>query len=622
MRVIRGFVFAPIVASLMLTACIGDPWRQVNKKNTLADYRRYIQQYPESRNRVRAEENIEYLQLERKPSLDGFASFMAKYPNTKLVDSLRDELEAKAFARARFAGTPAAYTEFMALYPDGAFSERALGNQVYLEANGFSHGARSLAEFAKSHPASDYAAEAIRSVRAVRLKGREQFDRVGLLIRISPQTPEASRVAGAFKDRAQRHFKSAGQKLVSIPELQTKGQSEKIPKARLVIEHKEERAKSRLSKGNLTRAGMSATTRVSLYAEEGSEPIWQRVFRLRLDDQQHFAGTSMLFNPDARQYWESFFVPVASWPNRAALRKTIAAERKIVAVDSAGDRTAILFKNGEFRLLELANSEEAFPLATYTRPKDFTRWQGIKILGKRVLIFGEDGIEMVAFAGSGPRKIGGQERQAIGSIVAAVPYKKELLLASNRGLLMTDFKAGNPRRLMRTPIKGLDRVGKSLVFTDGESVYISTFELLEEQRVLQKIELGYAFAPKRVVGANRSAIVFGKDGAVVIDLSNPENPKLTSRLTRQLVGDVRDASEAGGRIFLVGDRGLQLLDPTASRVVEHVDVQPKERIARMGRFLVTVGKEGMQLIDSAPLTFAVRGNSDSDGVAAPDSSGR
>ena len=182
MRVIRGFVFAPIVASLMLTACMGDPWRQVNKKNTLAEYRRYITQYPDSRNRVKADENIAFLKLERDPTLDGFESFMAKYPNTKLVDGLRADLEPKAFARARCAGSPKAYQNFMTLYPYGEFSDRALGNLAYIEAGGFGKSANNLADFAKSHPASDYTAEAIRSVRAVRLKSKEQFDRVGLEI--------------------------------------------------------------------------------------------------------------------------------------------------------------------------------------------------------------------------------------------------------------------------------------------------------------------------------------------------------------------------------------------------------------------------------------------------------
>jgi hypothetical protein len=206
--------------------------------------------------------------------------------------------------------------------------------------------------------------------------------------------------------------------------------------------------------------------------------------------------------------------------------------------------------------------------------------------------------------------------------VAAVPFKKELLLASNRGLLMTDFKAGNPRRLMRQPIKGLARVGKTLVFSDGESVYVSTLALLEEQRVLHQVELGYEFAPTRVVGTSHSAIVFGKTGAVVIDLSDAKNPKISSRLTKQDVGVVHDASEVGGRVFLLGDRGLQLLDSSATQVVEYVDVQPKERIARMGRFLVTVGPEGMQVVDSTPLTMAVRPASKSGGVAAPDARGQ
>ena len=143
---------------------------------------------------------------------------------------------------------------------------------------------------------------------------------------------------GAFTDRAKRQFKSAGFELVVVPERKARGRSAKLPRARLVIEHKEAKAKSKLMKGGFSRPGMNATTRVTLYAEAGSEPIWQKVFSLRFNEQQHFAGNSMLFNPDAHGYWESFFIPVASWPNRAALRKPVTAEKRIVAVDSATRR--------------------------------------------------------------------------------------------------------------------------------------------------------------------------------------------------------------------------------------------------------------------------------------------
>ena len=72
-----------------------------------------------------------------------------------------------------------------------------------------------------------------------------------------------------------------------------------------------------------------------------------------------------------------------------------------------------------------------------------------------------------------------------------------------------------------------------------------------------------------------------------------------------------------GRLFLLGDRGLQMLDAKTRRVVETVDVQPRQRAARMGRFIVTVGKLGLQVVDSAPLTFAAGASSTGQGAAAP-----
>lgn len=611
------FALVAVLASLMLTSCAGSSWRSAKKLDNLADYRRFIQKYPDSSYRVGAEEHIRFLELERELTLDGYASFKLDYPDSTLANSLRDRIEPKAFDRARFAGTPAAYTDFIALYPEGPYAARALGNRVFLESGGFGSGAKGLGEFAQSHPTSDYAAEALKSVQAFELKARAQFKRVGLTIRISPETPEVSRIVSAFTDRARRKFKSAGYQLVDVPELQTQSQSAKNPRARLVIEHKEAPTKAKLEKGNFSRPGMLATTRVSLYSDLDSKPIWQRVFRQRLDSQQHFAGTSVLFNTNVRPYWQSFFVPVASWPNRAVLRKPVSAEHQIVAVDSAGDRTAILYDNGEFQLLELADSESAFPLAKYSRPKDFTRWNGIKILGKRVVIYGDDGVEIVGFHKSGPRKLGAQERQAVGAIAAVIPYDDGLILASSRGLLTIDSSGGNLRRLLRRPVKGLDRVKDSLVFTDGESVFISNLALLGHQQVEKKVELGYEFAPYRVVGFGHSAAVLGKGGVVVIDLANPKQPKIVSRLSKKQIGRVEDLVAVAGRLFLLGDRGLQMLDAKTRRVVETVDVQPRQRAARMGRFIVTVGKLGLQVVDSAPLTFAAGASSTGQGAAAP-----
>jgi hypothetical protein len=65
---------------------------------------------------------------------------------------------------------------------------------------------------------------------------------------------------------------------------------------------------------------------------------------------------------------------------------------------------------------------------------------------------------------------------------------------------------------------------------------------------------------------------------------------------------VEDASLLDGRIALLGDRGIQLLDAHAQHVVESVDVKPRARISRMDRHLVVVGGSELQVVDATPFT--------------------
>ena len=609
----RRIGMAIVALALLGAGCAGDPWRGVLRIDSLAEYRRYVNQYSESKNVVKAKEHIAFLELERAPSLKGYTLFKSTYPKSQLAEGLRPQFESKAFERARFSGTPAAYTDFMANFPDGPLAERALGNLVFIEAGGFSSGARSLDDFAQSHPRSDYAGEARRSADSLNLRDRENFARVGLVLKISTEVPESSRLVKEFSERAMKQYASAGYELVPVPELQSSSRAAKLPRARLVIEHRELKAKVRMDRGNLTRPGMVATTRISLYAKPGAEPIWQQKFQLRLSAQEHFSGRSMLFTPNARDYWASFFVPVASWPNRAALRNPIVDEKQIVAVDSVGDRAVVLYRDGGFQLIELSNSEAPLSLAKFRRQKDFTRWDGVKIQGQHILIYGEDGLEVYGFGKSGPVKVGVQERQNIGSIRAVVPHGKNLLLASNRGLLITDAKAGKPRRLLRRPVRGVAKVGDLVVFCDKESLFVSTVELLEEQRILRRLKLGYDFAPSDIIALEGSAVVLGKTGVMIVDLDDPKHPKVVSRLGHQEVGEVRDAAVVAGRIFFLGDRGLQLLNSSFKHVEESVDVVAKSRVSRMGRFLVAIGDQGLQVVDTAPLT----GRSRTKAAAAP-----
>jgi len=61
-----------------------------------------------------------------------------------------------------------------------------------------------------------------------------------------------------------------------------------------------------------------------------------------------------------------------------------------------------------------------------------------------------------------------------------------------------------------------------------------------------------------------------------------------------------------------------LLDIKLRNVVESVDIKPKERVARMGRFLITTGGESLQVVDTTPLTVTVGRSTRNQGAAAPE----
>ena len=97
-----------------------------------------------------------------------------------------------------------------------------------------------------------------------------------------------------------------------------------------------------------------------------------------------------------------------------------------------------------------------------------------------------------------------------------------------------------------------------------------------------------------------AAIVTGPGGVLVIDVSDPSNPKAIAKLATQKIGQVVDASKVRGRTFLVGERGLQLLTRGLDRVEETIDVGPRTRVTVMGRHLVTANVRGIQVVDSTP----------------------
>jgi len=606
----RSTVFFSMAVVCALSAvgplgCADRAWEAALRADAPAAYYRYMRDHPDSPRVADAQERLDFHKLQRNLSLAAFDEFLDEYPDSQLADEVRTQLEPQAFAAARAIGTVEAYEAFTEKYPRGEFVLRAEGNAAYIEAAGFGGRPPELAAFAEQYPESDFASEARRSAAAAALLARSHFDRVGLSIELAPATPEADRLRARFLERAQVTYRRAGVELIPLPEILDPATAAHWPAARLTIAHEEGEVLTSIDDGSLSRPGHVARTRVTLRAAADVPPIFEREFALRVDSVQHVTGTSVLSSTASPRYWESFFVPVATSQTSVLRRPEVALEADVVDVDAVGDRSVVLYEDGRFQIVELADPTRPVVLAEYERPNDFKRWSGVRILDERVALYGEEGIEVVALGAHGPELVLSLPRGQIGTVFALEPMGDDLVVAGARGLLLVDPETGGVKRLMRRVLKGMASLDGTLVLADGESVYVSDLTLLRQKRVHAQLELGKAFDPATVRSFGRRAVVIGGGGIVALDLTRPDKPVVSAKILSTDIGKVYDATAISDRVFLIGDRGLMLMDPAATRVVQWVDVDGKTRMASMGRHVVAVGERTLQAVDAMPLTGAV-----------------
>ena len=154
-------------ALLAMTGCAGNAWKSALNEDTPAAYYRFMRDHGNSKYIDDARERLDFHKLKRNPTLAGFDTFRRNYPASALIAELHPSLEKPAFNAARAQGTSVAYREFLDGFADGSLADRAEGNAVYVEALGFGGNTAQLASFASRYPASDFAAEAVRTARLV-----------------------------------------------------------------------------------------------------------------------------------------------------------------------------------------------------------------------------------------------------------------------------------------------------------------------------------------------------------------------------------------------------------------------------------------------------------------------
>jgi hypothetical protein len=312
-------------------------------------------------------------------------------------------------------------------------------------------------------------------------------------------------------------------------------------------------------------------------------------------------------------------VPAARWRNDHAGRPQIALDAPVVDVDGVGDRAVVLYEDGGFDVLGLADPTQPVQLASYRRNEKYKKWSGVRVLNGRVAIYGEEGLELVRFSAAGPVAEKTWTRGEIGRVLSIAPLGDRIVLTGAQGMQLLDPATGEIERVMRRVALSVDSVGSVLVFADGESIYVSDLALLRENRVIAQMKLGRTFGPENVRVLERAAIVTGPGGALVVDVRNPRAPKAIAKLSSREIGDVYDSTRVRGRSFLVGQRGLQLLDRSLTGIEETIDVGERNRVSVMGRHIVAVDDSTLQVVDatpwaafSAPATSAPTGGADTD----------
>lgn len=596
----RRLALVALVA-LLAVGCAGRAFRAARAADSASAYHRFLRAHPSSRHAEEARQRLELVRIRSKPTAEAYREFERRWPSSPLLRELRSVVEQAVFEQARARGTVGAYDEFLEEFADSSYAARARGNRAYVEAAGFDGDPQRLAAFAQEHPKSDFAAEAARSASAPGGRSSTGFRRVGLLIEFSPGVPGAERLARVFSERAQESFAKVGVQLVGLTGPDDP-RAASLP-VRLRIHHEESEVRSRFEAGEVSSAGVAASTRVTLSRVGQEEPIWSRTTRFQTGGPPGGKDTSILFEAATQRYWDSFFVPIASWNTRAAVRRPLSLDAPVVALDAAHGRGVALFANGSFQLFDLADPENPWPLARYQRPRDLASFEGVRLFGDRAIVFGEDGLEVVSLSGGAPKRIRSLHRGAIGSIVEVEALGGDLITAGKRGLLLVP-EDGPPRVLLPRAISGLGRLGANLVFSDGSKLYVSSPALLEQGRVLADMEFGPGASPGRIRVQGHLAVVLTTRGAVGLDLRNPAAPTPVSRIDLAETGALADAMWVRGRLFVLGERGLQLLDGRPTRVVGSADVAARARIDAMGRHLVMTGESWLQVVDTTPFLAA------------------
>jgi hypothetical protein len=601
-----------------LLACADAAWQAVRERDSERDYNQYLRSNPDSPHAEEARQRLDYLRVRSTKKTAAFEAFASKYPDSPWLEDLRAEMEPVYFSAARSANTPQAYRAFMASYPAGALTARAAGNLVYVEQIRGSDSPEAMQAFLQKNPESDFAIEARQSLDLLGLRRDTRIRRMGVRVEVAPNVAQPQRVERGFAAMVARRYAELDIPVEFIPRA---GSPTPQMDAWVRVDYEESQAT-----GVLGGATQVSRCRIRVYHSSVEEPIWDRTFEAPaehvLDGSRGRDKT--IFGNSRYVFWEKFFIPVSTWKTAATHVHRVDYLEDVASIDVRGDRAAVMFTRGGFDLIDVSTPAHPVTLERYRREQDLSRWNGVKIVSdEMVLLYGPDGAEFVDHSGLKPKVVGRWELPEIGVIRAAGVYEQTALFAGNRGVYAVRLtqRPLKPHRLLEGDYVGLE-VGEVRGGEEEAAIYLvspSRVEVTVPQHLLRhmirsRVALGSSFGASRARRVGNSLYVFGKNETLELALDQPLRPQPRARIDGSVLGSVSDLTALGGKLYALGERGLQVAGPQGEVVSDAIQVGAQAAMTRKDHYVFLVGQRALEVVDIGPFAMEAGGAS---AAAAP-----
>jgi len=132
MKDARSLLILLVVPLLFIfSGCIASAWKQAQVSNTPDAYRRFLQEYPDSKFSKQAEDAIEELdwrETEKVNTVLRYKAYLGRYPISRHRAEAQegiDKIDKIAWTEAESQGTVSAYEKYLRDHPDGKFKKKA-----------------------------------------------------------------------------------------------------------------------------------------------------------------------------------------------------------------------------------------------------------------------------------------------------------------------------------------------------------------------------------------------------------------------------------------------------------------------------------------------------------------